>query len=626
MCLESLRVNDGEGMFKAIWSIMKWVLLGALVIGLFGVYKIGWGKPFSMNQLANRQAIAFVIKNPEIFTSLGLIDGTFLDTHSGKLSEVTIAKRNEDYAQANRYLEEVQHWDKNKLSFQDQITYDILIDQFGSSGKFKPFEWLTVSGPYPFNQMTGLQTQLPSFLQSSHTIRNAKTAKTYVERLEALARVMDQGVAEVRRQARLGATPPVEVIDRTQETIADFLKPAPEAHSLVTEFAKKLDALEHLDAKKKKALLDRARAAVKDQVYPAYDRIAAVLSQIRPQASKNLAAGVARLPNGAAYYDLMLQQQTTTDLTADQVHQYGLSEVARLTAEMDIILKSQGFTAGTVGTRMIQLGEDSRYLYEDSDKGREKILADYTAILADVQKKMPQYFGIIPKQELEVVRVPVFAEAGSAGAYFEPAALDGSRPGRFFANLRNVKETPTWSMKTLAYHEGIPGHFHQISVAQKLSGLPIIRQQTLYGAYAEGWALYAESLAKDMGMYENDPLGDLGRLQAEIFRAARLVVDTGLHAKGWTHRQAIGYMVAATGMSETDVTREIERYMVMPGQACAYKLGMKALLEQRDRAKSVLGEKFEIKGFNDAILNSSSVPLTILPRIVDEYIAERKGS
>jgi uncharacterized protein (DUF885 family) len=322
----------------------------------------------------------------------------------------------------------------------------------------------------------------------------------------------------------------------------------------------------------------------------------------------------------------MLQQQTTTDMTADQVHQYGLSEVARLTAEMDAILKSQGFTSGSVGTRMIQLGEDPRYLYEDSEKGRAKILADYNVILADIQKKMPQYFGIIPKQKLEVVRVPAFAEAGSAGAYFEPAALDGSRPGRFFANLRNVKETPTWSMKTLAYHEGIPGHFHQISVAQKLPGLPFLRQQTLYTAYAEGWALYAESLAKDMGMYENDPLGDLGRLQAEIFRAARLVVDTGLHAKGWTHKQAIDYMVGATGMSETDVTREIERYMVMPGQACAYKLGMKALLEQRERAKAALGEKFDIKGFNDAVLNSSSVPLTVLPRIVDDYIAKRKAS
>ena len=536
-------------MFKAIWRVLKWVLLGTFLIGLFVGYKIGWGKPFSMNQLANRQAIAFVVKNPEIFTSLGLIDGTFLDTHSGKLSDVTLAKRDADYAVADTYLKEVQEWDKSKLSFQDQITYDILIDQFGSSEKFKPFEWLTAAGPYPFNQMTGLQTQLPGFLQSSHTIKNAKTAENYVKRVEALARVMDQGVAEVRRQAKMGATPPVEVIDRTQETIADFLKPAPDAHSLVTEFAKKLDALKDLNADQKKALIARTKAAVKDQVYPSYNRVSAVLAEIRPVAAKNPAAGMARLPNGAAYYNLMLQQQTTTDMTAEEVHQYGLSEVARITGEMDAILKSQGFTTGTVGQRMIQLGDDPRYLYEDSDKGRAKILADYDAILADIQKKMPQYFGIIPTQKLEVVRVPTFAEAGSAGAYFEPAALDGSRPGRFFANLRNVKETPTWSMKTLAYHEGIPGHFHQISVAQKLPGLPFLRQQTLYTAYAEGWALYAENLAKDMGMYENDPLGDLGRLQAEIFRAARLVVDTGLHAKGWTHKQAIDYMVGSTGMS-----------------------------------------------------------------------------
>jgi uncharacterized protein (DUF885 family) len=610
---------------KLFLRLLLWAFLAVLAIGAFVGYRIGWGQPFDINQLANRQALAFVTKNPELFTSIGAVDGTPLDFHSGKLSEVTIAKRDQDYADAAKYLTEVQGFDRAKLSFQDQLTYDVLVDQYSSAAAYKQFDWLSAGGVYPFNQMTGLQTQLPGFLQSSHTIKNAKTAETYVLRLEQLGRVIDEGIAEIQRQAALGATPPVEVIDRTQETIADFLKPEAKTHPLASEYAKKLAGLKDLDAAKKSALQNRAEAAVANTVYPAYQRLAAALTTIRVEAAKNPAAGMARLPNGAAYYALALKQQTTTDMTPDQVHAYGLAEVARISAEMDAILKAQGYAKGTVGERMLALGEEPRFQYEDSDAGRAKILADYDKILKQVEAKMPGYFGVVPTQKLEVVRVPPYAEAGSAGAYFEPAALDGSRPGRFFANLRNVKETPTWSMKTLAYHEGIPGHFHQISVAQKLEGLPLIRQQPIYTAYAEGWALYAEHLAKEMGMYENDPFGDLGRLQAEIFRAARLVVDTGLHAKGWTHKQAIDYMVGATGMAPTDITREVERYMVMPGQACAYKIGMKAILDERARAQQALGPKFDLKGFNDAVLGSGAVPLTVLPRVIDHWIESVKA-
>lgn len=613
-------------MARAIWRRLRWALAGILVVCSIAGYKLGWGQPFTINQLADRQIAAYLLGNPEILSSLGLIDGTILDFHSGKLNDVTTKRRDENYAQASKFRAEALQWDRSKLSFQDQITYDILVDQFGSIEEDKAFEWLSAVGPYPFNQMTGLQVQIPSFLLSLHSIKNAKTAETYVQRVEAFSRILDQGVAEVRRQAKIGATPPVEVIDRTQETIIEFMKPEPEAHPLVTEFAKNLDGLKDIGATQKKALLDRTKTAMKGHVYPAYGRISAVLSEIRPIAARNPAAGVSRLPNGVAYYDLKLQQQTTTDMEADEVHQYGLAEVARLSGEMDAVLKSQGYMSGSVAARMVQLSEDPRYQYEDSDGGREKILSDYRRILTDIEKVMPQFFGTRLQQKLEVVRVPPFAEVGSSGAYFEIGALDGSRPGRFFVNLRNVKEMPTWSMKTLAYHEGIPGHFYQGSVAQKLSGLPFLRQQPIYNAYAEGWALYAENLAKDMGMYENDPLGDLGRLQAELFRSARLVVDTGLHAKGWTYKQAVDYMVGVTGMSLTDVSREIERYMVDPGQACGYKLGMKAILDQRDRAKAALGKKFDIKGFNDAVVGSGAVPLSTLPRIVDEYIAKHKAT
>jgi uncharacterized protein (DUF885 family) len=299
--------------------------------------------------------------------------------------------------------------------------------------------------------------------------------------------------------------------------------------------------------------------------------------------------------------------------------------VARITKEMDAILVAQGLSQGSVAERTLKLGEDPQHLFPPTDAGRAQILAEYDRILKEMLALAPKYFATIPATPLEVRRVPPASEKGSAGAYYNPAALDGSRPGVFYANLRDTAETPKWGMKTLAYHEGIPGHHFQISVAQNLKGLPFIRQQTLFTAYAEGWALYAELLAQEMGIYKDDPLGDLGRLQAEIFRAARLVVDTGIHAKGWSRQQAIDYMVGVTGMPVTDVTTEIERYMSMPGQACAYKVGQLKILALRDKARQALGDKFDIKEFHKVVLENGAVPLTVLERLVDDWIVRVKA-
>jgi uncharacterized protein (DUF885 family) len=322
----------------------------------------------------------------------------------------------------------------------------------------------------------------------------------------------------------------------------------------------------------------------------------------------------------------MLKQFTTTDYTPDQVHQLGLAEVARIQAEMDTLLRAQGLTDGTVAERMKALGEDPRFLVPNTDEGRAQLLARYREILDDISARMPQYFRTIPPGKLAVERVPVSAEKGSAGAYYNPAAMDGSRPGTFFANMRDTAETPTWSMKTLAVHEGIPGHHFQIATAMGLKDMPLIRQQTLYSAYSEGWALYAERLAAEIGFYKDDPYGDLGRLQAELFRAARLVVDTGLHAKGWTREQAIAYLVDMTGTAESDSTSEIERYMGLPGQACAYKVGQLKILELREKAKTELGPKFNLRDFHTVVLENGGVPLGVLERLVDEWIAKVKAT
>jgi uncharacterized protein (DUF885 family) len=300
-----------------------------------------------------------------------------------------------------------------------------------------------------------------------------------------------------------------------------------------------------------------------------------------------------------------------------------LSEVARINGEMDTLLKSQGLTVGTVAERVHALHKDPRFLLPNTEDGRQQLLEKYQQILDEVNARMPEYFRDVPTTRLTVERVPVEAEKGSAGAYYQQAAMDGSRPGTFFANLRDVGETATWTMKTMAYHEGIPGHHFQISTALNLKDLPLIRQQTLYSAYAEGWALYAEQLAAEIGMYKDDPFGDLGRLEAEIFRAARLVVDTGLHAENWTRERAIAYMVDTTGMNE--VISEVERYMGLPGQACAYKVGQLKILELRERAKAALGSKFNLKDFHAVVLENGGVPLTVLDKLVDDWIAQARG-
>jgi uncharacterized protein (DUF885 family) len=605
---------------KKFWRIAAWTALGLVLLVAYGAYRTVWGKPFTLNMLANRQALEFLIDNPELFTQVGVADGTIFDRHSDKLAAVGVAKRDADYAQAQKFLDELHRFDRSRLNRQDQITYDILSDFYGTTLAYRRFDWLSSEGLYPIAPMWGTQVSLPNFLLSSHVIKNEKTARNYVKRLEASGAKLDAVTAETERQATLGVVEPIALLDKAEVGIADTLKPTPEDNPLVTTFVDRMDKVPSLDAALKQDLRQQAIAAVSDAIYPAYRRMTAALDALKPRAQAQ-ADGVARLPDGPAYYALMVKQMTTTDYTPEQIHTLGLNEVTRIDAEMNTLLEAQGLKDGTVAARMQTLAKDPRFLYPNSDEGRKQMLARYQQILDEVNARMPEYFRTVPPGKLLVERVPVAAEKGSAGAYYEGAAMDGSRPGKFFANLRDLNETPTWSMKTLAYHEGIPGHHFQISTAMGLKDLPLIREQTIYSAYAEGWALYAERFAAEIGMYKDDPWGDLGRLQAELFRAVRLVVDTGLHSQGWSRQQAIDYMVNTTGMSEGEVVSEVERYMGLPGQALAYKVGQLKILELRERARRELGDRFRIKAFHAVVLDSGGVPLTILEQLVDEWIA-----
>jgi uncharacterized protein (DUF885 family) len=456
-------------------------------------------------------------------------------------------------------------------------------------------------------------------------VKNDKTARNYVARLQAMGGKLDSITAEMQRQAKAGVILPSALLERSLTVIHDTVVPAPEDNPMVTTFLERMNKVKSLDDARKQELARQAVAALRTGIYPAYARMSAALEALRPLAAAQ-AAGVGRLPDGAAYYAMVLRQMTTTDYSPEKVHALGLAEVARITQEMDTLLRTQGLASGSVGERMTALGKDPRFLYPNDAEGRKQVLARYQQILDDMSKQLPEYFRTLPPTRLTVERVPLSQEKGTSGAYYQQAAMDGSRPGTFFANLRDLSEVPQWGMKTTAYHEGVPGHHLQISTALGLKSLPLIRQQTLYTAYAEGWALYAEQLAAEMGMYKDDPWGDLGRLQLELLRAARLVVDTGLHAKGWSREQAIDYMIATTGIAPGDVTSEVERYMALPGQACAYKVGELKILELREKARAALGPKFSLKDFHAVVLENGGVPLTLLEQLVDEWIVRVRST
>lgn len=609
---------------RPFWRVFWGIVAVILVVGGYAGYRTIWGKPFSFNMLLDRQVAYFLLENPQTLTSLGLIDGTMIDFHSGKLDEYSLAKRERDFHTLHSYVDQIKEWDRNDLSPQEQISYDIATEFFTQQFDYEKFPWLGAGGDlYPTNQFMGAHTGYPDFMQFQHVVKNAKTARHYVDRLNGIGPQMDLVNADIQRQATLGVIPPDFSIDKTIEELNSFLASKPEEHPLVTSFVEKMKKLDDLEAGEKDELKNAAIAAVRDSIYPAYRRLLQREQELRAKATHD--AGVWRLPEGDAYYQVRLREQTTTNMTADEIHNYGLAEVTRITGEMDALLKSQGMSEGTVGERVNKLNSDPRFALKNTDADREKVLQEYRDDIARIMKEAPKYFSKMPKAPVEVRAVPKYAEKGSAGAYYNQPALDGSRPGAVFVNLRDVTENPLWSNHTTAFHEGVPGHHFQIALAQEIEGLPMLRRVFSPNSFAEGWALYSERFAKEMGMYEGDPFGDLGRLRDELFRAVRLVVDTGMHAKHWTREQAIDYMMKQTGMGEKDSTAEIERYVVWPGQACAYKIGMKSIMDMRAKAEAELGDKFDIKAFHTAVLLDGGMHLDIFEKKIERWISEQKA-
>jgi uncharacterized protein (DUF885 family) len=394
---------------------------------------------------------------------------------------------------------------------------------------------------------------------------------------------------------------------------------------LVSAFQQRLAGVADISDADKATLVSQAESIVRDTVLPAYQRQIDAITQIRPQATSD--AGVWKLPEGEALYAQALKAYTTTSMAPDEIHQMGLDLIAQLTSEMDTILRAQGMTRGSVAERIQALGRRPDQIYPSTDAGRTELLAALNAQNAAIRARMPEVCGVLARAELEIKRVPEYTQAGAPGGYYQGAALDGSRPGAYYINLRDpANEWPKFTLPTLTYHEGVPGHHWQIAIQQESGSIPFIRSALLgFSAYAEGWGLYAEQLADEMGMYANDPFGRVGYLQSATFRASRLVCDTGLHSKRWTRDQAIDSMVAATGDQRSNITTEIERYCVWPGQACSYMVGRQAINRMRDSAREALGANFDIKGFHDTVLTNGSTPLSVTESLVSQWVATVSG-
>lgn len=507
-------------------------------------------------------------------------------------------------------LARLRAFDRASLSASDAISYDVVMYGLRTNDAAnKAFRYgLGGAGqPFVLSQLNGGYQQLPSFLDNQHTIETKADADAYIARLAGFATLLDQEVEVARHDLAMGVTPPDFALAKTLIQMRALRAPLPEKSSLTASVVRR--------TKEKKIPGDYAQQAsrvVKDQIYPALERQIAIVTEMQKRATHD--AGVWRLPEGEAYYAASLVNWATTSKKPAEIHQLGLELVEDHTARIDNLLRKLGMTQGTVGERLRAMYKDPKYLYANTDAAKEALLGDLNARVQRVRAKLPTYFGTVPKANVEIKRVPKEIEAGAPGGYYYNPSLDGKRPGIYWINLRDTTEQPRWTLPTLTYHESIPGHHLQLSI-QEEAKLPLIRKVSFYSAYVEGWALYAEQLAAEMGEYDDDPSGHIGQLHDSMFRAVRLVVDTGVHSKKWTREQAVRYFVDALGDPETASITEIERYCVWPGQACTYMLGKLTFLAQRARAQKVLGAKYDIRKFHDAMLLPGAVPLELLEHI-----------
>jgi uncharacterized protein (DUF885 family) len=581
-------------------------------------------------------ARAILADSPELASQAGVSEQAAGGPYAHRLDDRSPLAVEARRSAALRRYAELRGLDASGLGPADALTYAIVRDQFSSAANGAAFAYGNFSSlggiqPYVLNQLDSAFLTLPVFLDERHPVRGEADAEAYLARLRAVADSIDQETARARADANLGVRPPVFIIDATIALLEGVLAEPPLAQPYITSFRRKLDALAAAETDQTRraeversnlAYIARAEAIMRDHILPAHQRAAAFLRADRANASE--VAGVARLPRGADFYAAALRIETTTTLTPDQIHRIGRERVAALNTQLDVALRRVGLTEGPVGERLALLTADPRYRYPQTDEGREQLMADVRARVNRVLERAPQWFGRLPRAPLEVRRVPEFAEAGQPGAYYNPPSLDGATPGVYYINLRDLSEMTRIDLPTQDFHEAVPGHHFQIALAQERTDAPLLRRLMSFNAYSEGWGLYAEELADEVGFHEGDPVGRIGFLRWQLWRAARLVVDTGLHAQNWSREQAIDYLLQTTGDAPGVVASEVDRYVVWPGQACGYELGRREIMRLREEARNELGPDFDLRGFHDAVLLKGETPLSVLDTLVRDWIPEQR--
>lgn len=554
-------------------------------------------------------------RSPMLKTYLGIKDADY-----GKWDDPSPAFAEKEHAIAlSNYAQRHARFDYDTLDGEAKLSWKLA----DYNHNREVASWRFHDYGYIFNQMFGAHASIPAFLINQHQIKTPGHAEAYIARLNGVADYLGGQTANAKTRFEKGIYPPKFVYARVLNASRNIIKGAPfdegPDSAILADFKGKVEKL-NLAEDKKADLIARAKAAMLASVAPAY---AAMITEMqRQQSLSDDKDGAWKLPDGAAYYKDRLAAMTTTDMSAEEIHNLGLSEVARIHDEMRTIMQTVGFD-GDLQSFFTFMREDPQFYYPDTDAGRAAYLAKAVSIIDTMRGRLDEIFISKPKADIIVKAVEPFREATAGKAFYQRPSLDGSRPGTYYANLYRMESMPTYQMEALAYHEGIPGHHMQGSIAQELENIPMFRKIGGYTAYSEGWGLYSEYVPKEMGFYAN-PYSDFGRLSMELWRAARLVVDTGLHDKHWTRQQAIDYLSENTPNSLSDATNAIERYIVMPGQATAYKIGMLEILRLREHAKAELGDKFDLREYHDVVLANGAVPLSVLADLVDEWIAQKK--
>ena len=601
---------------KKILKYFGYLLLsGSLVVSLY-LANLFLMKPYSIDHYLGKELVTGLLESPEFMTYIGVFDPfNVILKHNQKLTINSLKDGEDDYQDALQHLATLQKYNASDLSEVQKVTHKIAI--FDTENGIDGFENFRFHS-YPFNQISGNHLGLVEFMTDTHPIRNYREAADYIERVRLFDDSLNSDLVWLGEQKKLGIFAPQFVFDHVIKQLKELIAYTDEENPLMQIFIEKVNDLD-MSVQKKEDLYSELSAVIKSDVKPGYESILQYMETNYNNANKY--HGVWSLPNGDAFYASRLRSYTTTDYSAEEIHQIGLSEVERIGSRMKEIFTLLGYEVNKpVGEMMNDLNENPDFLYADTPDRKEIVIADYNKMVKEAEEDVRPYFERFPVSPVEVRAVPEYSEKTAAGGYYQSPSLDGERPGVFYANLYDIKQTPTFGMRTLTFHEAVPGHHFQIALNQENDNLTLYRKMGYRtSAFTEGWALYSEQLAVEVGMTKN-LYDELGVLQSEMFRANRLVVDTGMHYKKWTREEAMEYMKKTTGMSDTEVRVEIERYIVWPAQATSYKMGMLKILELRQKAKDALGDKFDIRKFHTIVLDQGIVPLFILEDIIDEWI------